>query len=71
MKKEIYIDEETDRLVISNSKSYSPVKITRVMAFDHIDKVIVNIVIKEGKKQDLIDALKIFDKEILGIKMSH
>lgn len=64
----IYIDEETDRLIISNKDSFSPVKITRVMPFDHIDKEIVNIVIKEGKKQDLIDALKIFDKDIIGIE---
>lgn len=64
----LYIDEETDRLIISNKDSYSPVKITRVMPFDHIDKEILNIVIKEGKKQDLIDAIKIFDKEIIGIE---
>lgn len=66
--KKLYIDEETDRLIISNEDSYTPVKITRVMPFDHIDKEIVNIVIKEGKKQDLIDALRIFDKEIIGIE---
>lgn len=64
----LYIDEETDRLIISNKDSYSPVKISRVMPFDHIDKEILNIVIKEGKKQDLIDALRIFDKEIMGIE---
>lgn len=66
--KELYIDEETDKLVISDKNSFSPVKITRVMPFDHIDKEIINIVIKEGKKQDLIEALKIFDKEIIGIE---
>ncbi len=66
--KKLYIDEETDSLSINKAESFSPVKITRVMPFDHIDKEIVNIVIKAGKKQDLIDALKIFDKEIIGIE---
>lgn len=64
----LYLDEETDRLVISNKESFSPVKITRVMPFDHIDKEIANTVIKEGRKQEIIDALKIFDSDIIGIE---
>lgn len=64
----LYLDEETDRLVISNKESFSPVKITRVMPFDHIDKEISNTVIKQGRKQEIIDAIKIFDSDIIGIE---
>ncbi len=64
----LYIDDETDKLTISRANSFSPIKITRVMPFDHIDKIMETKLIKEGKKQEIIDALNIFDKEITGFE---
>lgn len=64
----IYIDDDTDKLRISKANSFSPIKITRVMPFDHIDKIMETKIIKEGKKQEIIDALNIFDREIIGFE---
>jgi len=65
----LYIDEETDKLKIKSQDSFSPVKIIRVMPFDHINKELINKVIKYGKKQEIIDVLKIFDKDIINLEM--
>ncbi|WIV13283.1 AAA family ATPase [Proteiniborus sp. MB09-C3] len=64
----LYIDEETDRLKVTDSDSFSPIKMTRVMPFDHVDKEIINGVIKKGKKSEIIEVIKLFDKDIIGIE---
>lgn len=67
--KKVYIDEESDRLNVSSTSSFSPIKITTVLPFDHVDKEMMNTVIKEGKRQEIVDVLKIFDKDIIGFEM--
>ncbi|KYH34429.1 ATP/GTP phosphatase [Clostridium tepidiprofundi DSM 19306] len=68
VKNKLYIDEETDRVKISNRNSFSPVNMIRVMPFDHIDKEIISTVIKSGRKQEIIEVLKIFDPDITGFE---
>lgn len=67
--KKIYIDEVTDKLKTSSKNSFSPIKIMRVLPFDHINKELESSVIKEGRKQEIIDVLKLFDKNIIGFEM--
>lgn len=62
----IYLDEETNILKVSDSNSFTPIKILRVLPFEHIEKELDSSIIREGKKDEVIDALKIFDKNILG-----
>lgn len=65
-KDKLYIDEETKNLRKNSRDSFTPIKILRVLPFEHIEKELDGSIIKEGKKDEVIDALKIFDKNILG-----
>lgn len=62
----IYIDEETNFLKKSDSDSFSPIAIIRIVPFSHVEKEMEGSVIREGKKFEVIDALRIFDKNIIG-----
>lgn len=67
--KKISIDENTKALKINPKDSFKATNIVHISSFDYMLKDLTNDVIKPGNKEELINIIRVFDKDIIGLEM--
>ncbi len=67
--KKISIDENTKALKINPKDSFKTTNIVHISSFDYMLKDLTNNVIKSGNKEELINIIRVFDKDIIGLEM--